>query len=374
MSTIRFQSCVSLITFLLFVSGLPSAHAQSPDTFTWEHVATYGEGFFAPDTFWLTVNEEEQTPPQTALVLDSQSDDQLLAMLHLDDARPVGRTITAGQGPGELSGNGLAASRFADGGVFVWDDGQRRAQVYTSELALVGTVNDPESVLASRTMLVNDTTLVTIVNTPGTEFMRLHRLQQRNGRGVVDPNPVRVVKTVDHALLDASPIVENTMLRQFQHARSGDMLFTVSLFSSHLIALRESGIAWASTAPADQPFPEYAFREGNTIYAPSVDEVPVGMLDVASDDSYVYALYSGEKVDSNMSPFSRSKIAAAIERIYHSDRLFIYDRNTGEWITEVTLPIRAKAIDVNNGYVGLLTDEAEEPTFEVYRMPTAWEE
>lgn len=362
---------IILIVILFLYCG--EVYGQSNDPLdAWEHVATY-DGFVAPDKIRLPASENS---PVLALLLDSQALDQMVAELRLDDKSIVGQAIRSGDGPGEVSGRGLGMSLFSDGGVLVWDGGAREASVYDRQLQFEGQVRGVEHTSRGRTLLVNDSTMAVIVHTPGPELINLYRLHRESGAVRIEDEPVTSIQTTDDALLADSELEENIMLRQGTHRRVGDQLFFALNYSSIVLSISEDGLEWATADPENHSLPVYDFRDDGWVMAPAAEDFPQGTLDVAADESYLYVLYSGQQAERPGGLFSRfttGDIEAEVERIRHSDRLFIFERDSGAYLEEIILPVRAKAMDVSNEYIGLITDERESPTIEIYRMPKQWE-
>jgi len=345
--------------------------AQPLDPSDWHHAATHDEGFFAPDEFRLIGDG----PPTSALVLDHQSPDQALARLRLEDGSPIGHTVQTGQGPGEVSGQGMRMSRFSDGKVLLWDGGQRQAYVYDADLRFVGQIKGMDDVPADPAALVNDSTLATVVSVPSGDLFRLYRLHSGPESLRIAEEPLVTLETSEHQQLNHEQLDENIMIRQGLPHRAGDELYYGFTFGSLVVGMDEEGLRWATTDPVDHTLPVYGFQDGNAVVAPSLDEVPKGVLDLAVDESHLYVLYSGQKIGNGgglLNTLTGADIGEQIEAINHSDRLFAFDRTSGEFIAEVRLPIRAKGIEMTEQYVMLhVTEERKAPSFEVYRRTPA---
>lgn len=360
------------VLIAIFVLCCGSVYGQSNGSLsTWEHIATY-DGLTAPEKMRLPASDNA---PESALLLDSQALDQMAANLRLDDKSIIGQAIRSGEGPGELSGRGLGMSQFSGGGVLMWDGGERNAHVYDAQLHFEGQVRGIERTSRGRTLLVNDSTMAVIVHTPGPALINLYRLHRETGSIHIEDEPVTTIYTTDDELLANSELEENIMLRQGAHRRVGDQLFFALNYSSIVLCISENGLEWVAADPVNHSLPVYDFRDDEWVVAPAAEEFPQGVLDVAADRSYLYVLYSGQQAERPGGLFSRfttGDIEAEVERVRHSDRLFVFERDSGTYVTEATLPLRAKALDVNNGHIGLLTDERDSPTIEIYRKPGQW--
>lgn len=342
--------------------------AQVSPPSTWTHVGTYNEGFFSPGEFRILGDKREA--PSRLLVLDHYASDQALARLRLEDGSPISRVVRSGQGPGEVSGEGMEISLFSDGGVFLWDGGQRRANVYSADLRFEGQVEGLQNLSVDPVALVNDSTLVGVTFASTSTLFKLYRLHRDSGSIRVAEEPLTTVDATDHGLLDQGQLDENFMLRQGVARRIEEELYFGFTFGSLVVGISENGLGWATDEPVNHALPVYDFRDGNTFAAPDVGKFAKGILDLTGNASHLYVLYSGQKIeDTGILERVAGNIAGKMEAIHHSNRLFVFDRTTGEFIKEVRLPIRAKSIEITSRYAVLFTTEDREaPTFEVYRI------
>lgn len=362
-----------LHTYLLYLTILGLiAHAPIPvvDSYSgddWEHVATFEEGIVAPSALrLLRVNDQVEV-----ILKDETFIEHMLGNYHFPSDGVVTRPLGSGNGPGELSGQGLTFSSFSDGRIFVWDDGNRRALVYAEDFGSFNRVDGLQYGLPGRTVLVNDSTVAVYARVPGPEILRIHRLNQSDSGYAVEREPLmRIYASEHHAL---QPMADNPMLRQGAHRRMGDMLFLSWNYSSIILAIDESGIRWVSQDAGEQPLPVYDFEEGDGwMVAPAADEFAPGVLDLAVDGDAVYVLFQPEPVRlprRRLDAFRASAAERAVERARHSARLFVLDRRSGRLNAELQLPMRAKALDVLHTSIALLSDEGNAPSLSLYRMP-----
>lgn len=358
---------------MLFVSvtllGGTATLAQVSPPSMWNHVSTYNEGFFSPGEFRILGDKREV--PSRLLVLDHSASDQMLARLRLEDGSPIGRTVQSGQGPGEVSGRGMEISLFSDGGVLLWDGGQRRANVYSADLRFEGQVEGLQNLSVDPVALVNDSTLVGVTSASTSNLFRLYRLH-RDSRSIrVVEEPLITIDATEHELLDQGQLDKNFMIRQGVTRRIEQGLYFGFIFGSLVVGINENGLEWVTAEPVSHALPVYNFRDGNAVVAPRLDKFARGILDLTGDASHLYVLYSGQKIeDTGMLGQVTGDVAGKMEAIHHSNRLFVFDRTTGKFIKEMRLPIRAKGIEITSRYAVLLTTEDREaPTFEVYRIP-----
>jgi len=361
--------CGQLLGGILLLGVLVGDRALRAQPFTpsdWKHVTTYDEGFFAPDDFRLLDGE----PPTSALVLDHQAPKQALARLRLEDGAPVGRTVRTGRGPGEASGQGMAISQFSNGGVLLWDGGRRQAYVYDADLRFEGQVRGLQELSADPVALINDSTLAVGIAAPRDALFELYRLHRGPESVHITEEPLATVEIPENKAFSQGQLDENIMIRQGLSRRIGGDLYYGFIFGSLVIGMNEGGLTWATTEPVDHSLPVYDFRDGNAVVAPQLNEFARGILDLTGDSSYLYALYSGQKVEDDGVLDRLTGLRAQIEAAKHSDRLFVFDRATGKFVEEMRLPVRAKALEITDQYATLLTtEERDAPTFEVYRIP-----
>jgi hypothetical protein len=339
---------------------------------SWERVSFYDSGFISPIDLTLVV---ENNSAPAAILIDNQAPDQHVAHIRLRDGEPQYRPISAGNGPGEVSGREIAVSLFSDDRIFLWDFGNRRALIVDSTFNSVGLVRNMPSNPPRNLYLANDSTVVSMSNRIDDTLFELYRLQMANeSRPKLSDSPILSLSIDAHPSLASSDLAENILLRQSKHRRVGDQLVLGFNFSSITLALSEDGYHWITDEPVGQELPRYDFRDGNTIMAPRANEFPVGTRGIAADDTHVYVLYSDQQARSPgiLDSVLGSGIEREMERVMHTDRLFILDRETGGFLHEVKLPRRALAIDIREGFLGLISHEGKEPSIAIYRMPSQW--
>jgi len=122
-------------------------------------------------------------------------------------------------------------------------------------------------------------------------------------------------------------------------------LYLAFRYSSLLLKIDRDGIVFETLGPENYTFPEITPRDGGVYSLPPLDEYPVGALDIDVDENHVYVLYSGKKMDGGFLSRFRSP-ESAVEKITHSDRVFIYNRVTGDFVREITLPLAVNKFKV----------------------------
>lgn len=352
------------------VSSISAQHQVGKPS--WDEVATYDSGLIAPHDLRLVV---EGNNVAAAILLDNQAPDQHVAYVRLEDAEPVYRPIPEGRGPAEVSGRGMALSLFSDMGVFLWDHGNRRALIFDSTLDFLGQLRGLPSYIPRDLYLVNDSTVVSVSNRLGEDLFELYRLERASDSPpALSDDPILTLSIAAHASLESSDIADNILLRQSQHRRIEDQLVLGLNYSSITISMSEDGYDWVTDEPVKQNLPQYDYRDGNTITAPRADKFPVGIRGIAGDSDHVYVLYSDQQARSPglLDAAMPSRLEREMERVMHTDQLLIFDRRTGNYLKEARLPVRAIAIDVREGFLGLIAHEGSAPSIAIYRMPSNW--
>jgi len=263
-------------------------------------------------------------------------------------------------------------SRFSDGSFLVWDSGQQRANVYNSDLQFQTQVRGISG-LVGELFLVNDSTVAVSDYSRGPTIFAMHHLNREDGIYRLSEEPIAMVETSDDPALNQGEIDENVMLRQGVHHTTDEGAFFGFTHGSLVLALNEDSLRWATTEPIQHELPLYEYRDGNATVAPDVTEHPLGILDLTSNDRYLYVLYSGSKVDrAGLIARMTGAIQRRLEKVRHSDRLYVLDQSNGEVVANESLPTRSRAISVAGDYLALITHERDEPTFEIYELPEEW--
>jgi len=268
-----------------------------------------------------------------------------------------------GQGPGEINeeANYLLAS-LSDRNIWLHDHGNRRITVYDRNLQ---PLNQTPISGALRSMPVNDSLFATIPS-DGKVLGDLRSYRPDLGR----------IEATDTTLALWSYPTSNH--EQFQEAQRnlavqygpmtacGGEVVTAFDYASYIVRIDTEGIQVVSGTPEQIEFPiEPDLPDEPWIRMPDWFN-PRGTLDVACNNDFIYALFSGESVSRSrvrtlelsgrLTAAKRAELRAQVEQ---SDRLHVYDRNDGAFLYEVQLPVKARQVAATEDHLYLLVHKEE---------------
>ena len=355
------QLCIwLLLSSVLAVLPTEITHAQSANK---RLIEVYRfEGRMAnPTDFYLL--EDDQ-----AVLIDRDRPDCALALVQMPSGEHR-QCYRIGQGPGEIQSRGTKVMyRFSDGRLWLTDGG--RPKIYASDLEFIGNVRGGRGSF-SRMLPINDSTVVATPFIGAEAFLHFYRMDPS---GTLSEEPIHSVQ------LDSSsplfPVTQNFMLNQGPYAGREDALFMGFNYSSHLVKVTARGIHSVNDDPADIPFPEYNLGDNGGYEAPNSADFPECTMGIATDEQYVYVLHHGETFDigpvRQLIAMARGRIAAKIEAWELTDRVFIYDGTTGDFVREIQLPVRARKVRVTDRYLYVLTISDGPATIIKYEKPATW--
>lgn len=314
----------------------------------------------------VTVTEEGH-----ALLLDPGRPQAALTLVDLENRQEVAR-VARGNGPGLIRTEGNHVLTQGEERTFwVWQRDGKQLSIFDRELQH----------RASRTLSeagdglfpLNDSTAL-VVPSLSTENTLFEYRRIADGRRIADAADQKVSTDV-HSLF--SPLEENPMLRQGHYVVDQGEAVIAFRFSSALVQLDDEGVRRVVGGEDVIPFPDYDFRsdkgDQRSYQAPDVTEHPIATMDLAVDDRYIYVLHHGETFDvGTLSRFTkavRGRMEAAIEEWELTERVLIYDRASLKFVRELTLPHGARAIDVDENYLYVLTTDDMPPTLFTYQKP-----
>lgn len=292
------------------------------------------------------------------IVFDGKNEKQALQLRRI----PNGEILNAqrlGRGPGELSGTGPKIINRAANRISVWDANAKKMLIYD------GTLNYRSSVLVNKPAMnvaFTGTGLAYITSSvPQEPFLKLFKTTE-NG---LSSKPVQTYTTEKHEAL--APIAENFMLRQGPFITDGEHLYMSFYYSSIILKITPVSISFFDEAPNSIPLPEYEFARnsnGSKRYvAPSVTSFPQGMLDLAQDEKFLYALFSGKKLKATIEQQKKwheeGTLAERFEDLNYSTQILLYNKQSGEYLRTITLPRKARKITVSESYIFALSLDSE---------------
>lgn len=292
------------------------------------------------------------------IIFDGKNKKQALQLRSI----PNGEILNAhrlGRGPGELSGVGpKIINRTADR-ISVWDANAKNMLLYDGKLNYRSAVliNKPVmNVAFSGTGMAYATSSL-----PEEPFLKLFKTTE-NG---LSSKPIQTYTTKNHPEL--APLAENFMLRQGPFLTDGENLYMGFSYSTIILKVTPTSISLFDEAPNPIPLPEYEFaknRGGNKIYvAPDVSSFAQGTLGMDLDDNFLYALYSGKKLEGTEDQLKKwqqeGTLAERFEDLNYSTKILVYSKQSGEYLRTLTLPQRARKIAISESYIFALSLDRE---------------
>ncbi len=308
---------------------------------------------FDADKFWILNSDE-------IIVNDRAIRESPIRRISFAEDNVI-NSLRSGRGPGEVSPIFYKGfTKFGNGNLLLWDAGLNRITRYSDELELIADVRVEIPEKMYQALLVNDSTLVTL--TFSDHFLKAWRFNG-NRIGKEDLLWQKSAEDVPELFSLESFVMQQTVY----YSNLDGVLYFAFEFSSLLVAIDEEGVKYISDGPDQIPIPS-PYENGINVL-PDVAEDFAGARDISVDDKYVYVVFSGKKVSQQQLKSYASKIDELLEVIEHAERLWIFDKHTGEFIREVKLPIAAKKMQVGEGYAYLLNTIEKVPRVIKYELP-----
>lgn len=344
-----------IFIFVLLWCGFLSGRIYAqPFSLQFDEQYRLEKGLANPSDFYVTDRDR-------AVVLDEKRLACALAFIDLTSGTPQ-NCHAIGRGPGEIAAQGQkVVTKRSDGSIWVSDT--RGTKVYASDLSYRF---DVRGINAQLTAPLSDTLVGQYLFAPGNALVRMHHLKSEREVGV---DPIGTVSIDRWTALE--PLRNNFMLRQGPVLVDDSSWFIGFDFSSHIIRLNPDGIEYIIYEPSNVDFPDYGYATNEGYAAPDASKHPAGTVDLDADDTYLYVLHHGRTFDVN--PFKqlvavvRGRIEASIEEWGMTDRLFVYEKATGNFMGEVSLPLRARAIEVTEEAVYILSNDGIPPSIIKYK-------
>lgn len=289
----------------------------------------------------------------------------VLNLIDLDTGNLLA-TQPAGRGPGELSQKGKKLITLtSDNSLWVWDNGRRRAFLYDKNLKYLNDVISDDKTVTDAIYL-NDSTVVV--------------------RKMFDTNIVACLNKLignrisnesyycfqNGSIKNLSSIKRNPLLNQGPMVKFGKRSYLGFDFTSTILTLASEFNTDTLKTPYYVSFPEIKNRRGNTIEAPDHGKNPITTIDIASDGDNIFVLYSGKKFESNLikqfTGFITGELAHEMEKSDNASDVFMFDKETGKFIKNLTLPNISKRIEVYGDYFYTLSYVDKNYTINKYRL------
>lgn len=292
------------------------------------------------------------------LVVDPKNKKKALQLISV----PNGKILNSqriGRGPGEISSDGAKIINITSNTIFLWDSGAKQLLKYNKSLNYQNSllIDSPVMYVAP----VDNSLAFASTSFPTKEFLHLYKV---NGRSL-SSTPTNTYSTDINKKLE--PLNKNYLLKQGPFLVDDGALYMGFDFSSIVIKATPNSISFINGEPANIALPIYegVKRDGyaTTTFAPDIAEFPQATLDFSIDDNYLYVLHSGKKLEtSGLSKVWSSvsgKIGKLIEDLGYSKKIFIYDKESGEYLRTINLPQKAKNIAVSENYIFALSLDEE---------------
>ncbi|CAN5702125.1 hypothetical protein BH23THE1_BH23THE1_30700 [soil metagenome] len=162
--------------------------------------------------------------------------------------------------------------------------------------------------------------------------------------------------------------IENHLLKYRMKAVSDRQGNTCSIFlySSWLLCSTFDGVEmFAVNQPDEVNFPDIPpFMRGGSEFrsGPDAENHRVQSVDIAMDDNIIYILVFGQDIKRRAllsAVFSGQKVDLD-EITTTTERVYLYDKFTGSFLREITLPNKSRAITVNENHL-IVVESGERP-------------
>jgi len=342
------------ILFLLILFLPASIYSQ--DQYNWEKEAEFNE-FYNPFSVFKISDD-------AILIYDTRNTQQPISQVSLkEDSFTLKNHLKSGQGPGEVNETFYKrVTTFSNGNILLWDRGQAMLTIYDNSLNYIGDLEG--RALQSGIIqagLINDSTLVTVENDQENVFKAWSLLDDKT----TSSEPIWTISFNDYPQLNG---LKNFILMQAMYFTNYDnVLYVAFQHSSVILALDADGMKYINSKPDENPFPE--FDSENPVFSlPNMGSYVEGTRDMDVDGNYVYLIYKGESTSRWEQMRYMNNFDELIEQVKHSKRLLIFDRFTGQFVYETTLPIEAKQIAVVDNQFYLLNSLNDYPSLIRYRL------
>lgn len=348
---------IVLLVMILLV-GCESEETTSPD---W--------AILAGDEVLEYVDEvPDLGDPQDFIVLGDTTMylvDRAINGLHRSDLRSesLSEGTGFGQGPGEINkeANYLLAS-LSEGNIWLHDHGNRRITIYDRNLE---PLNQTPISGALRSMPVNESVFATVPS-DGKVLADLRSYRSDMDR-IASGDTTSTVWSYPTSNQEQFQEAQRNLAVQYGPMTAcGGEVVTGFDFASYLVRIGAEGVQFVDGTPEQIEFPvDPDLPDEPWIRMPDWFN-PRGTLDVACNQQYIYALFSGEAVSRSRvrtlqlsGQLTAAKRAELSAQVKQSNRLHVYDREDGAFLHEIQLPVEARQIAATDNSLYLLVHSAE---------------
>jgi len=306
-------------------------------------ILVYQDNIYSPSAIFA-LNED------TILTVELSNKEAVLSMHNLKNNSMIA-SHPAGRGPGELSQ--IEAKHFSmiDNDLFLlWDKGQRKGIVYDRNLTYITDIRYNDRAISSAIILNDSLAIVRKFY----DMQTLTEIRRFKDYEITDDILVKIDTDYYDSL---KPISHNPLVDQGPMFSGTDNAYIGFNYSTLVLSISPNGTIDTLKTPRSFILPTVEYDNGYS--APDHAISPEGTLSIATDDNYVYVLFSGKKFE--VKPFMMAvktitgKIADEFEKSDNSTELQIFDKKTGNYIKSIELPEMAKEIDVYGNYLYALS-------------------
>lgn len=318
----------------------------------WEATGKIENSIYNPYDFWVLGDD-------LLLVNDLGFKSSPIGLINFKEDDIVSNLRT-GQGPGEVTSTFYKrVTKYTNGDFLLWDAGSNRIMRYNDSLQYITDIR--ASGFGRRFIqagLINDSTLLTMENSPN--FLSAWRIKDNT------INESEMLWSISIDEYEELTALKNFVLMQTIYFGNYDgALYLTFEFSSLLIAIDENGVKYIQKEPENIPLPVHDEKSGG-YGLPIMGKHPEGARDIALDDNYVYITFSGKKISRWEQMRYAFNFEELIEKIKHSQRLLIFDRETGNFVKEIELPKTAMKFKIFGNSAYLLNTIDDVPSIYKY--------
>lgn len=290
----------------------------------------------------------------TLLIIDPKNQTQALQLRRVPDGDII-ESQRVGRGPGELAAQGSKIVNISSDAIFLWDSGASQLLKYDRNLTYKTSYRTNLSALSLA--FATDSLAFATSGIPSSNYLNTYEVEKRS----ISQKPVKKFTTdVDSRLY---PLSKNYLLNQGPFLVDDGSLYMGFRFSSLVIKADSDSINFITGKPANIPLPDYNpysdTEDGMVISAPDIAKYPHATLDFAIDDNYLYVLHSGKKLEAGRLKqvwlASTGKLGKEIENIEYSKIIYMYDKNSGDYLGSLELQEKAKKLAVTDHHIFTLS-------------------
>lgn len=333
-----FQSLMKHFLLLCLCLFIQTANGQNL-----KKTLIYQDNIYSPSAIFA-LNED------TILTVELSNKEAVLNMHDLKSKSMIA-SHPAGRGPGELSQTGAKRfSRINNDLILLWDKSQRKGIVYDHNLTYITDIRYNDRSISSAIILNDSLAIVRKFY----DMQTLTEIRHFKKYEITDDILLKIDTDYYGSLL---PISRNPMVDQGPMFSGTDNAYIGFNYSTLVLSISSNGKVDTLKTPRSFILPTVEYDNGYS--APDHTISPEGTLSIATDDNYVFVLFSGKKFE--VKPFMMAvktitgKIADEIEKSDNTTELQIFDKKTGSYIKSVELPEMAKEIDVYGKYLYALS-------------------